>query len=160
MRCPRQLRQNLFLHFAEQPRLWLKLNYSSQLWFAYSTASLDGCSSAAFMWVWHFLKDESVCPRSVVDLKDSGDELMPTKCPHSFHPSNPAGQDISPASHIPLPWRSGELRADTGAKGSHVAADAARKKPLSMQPPRLRVAFCHVQSTITGLLTHSHDTSP
>ncbi len=26
-----------------------------------------------------------------MDLKDSGDELMPTKCPHSSHPS--AGQD-------------------------------------------------------------------
>ncbi len=39
----------------------------------------------------------------------------------------PAGQDISPASHAPLPWRCGEPRADAGAKGSHVAADAARK---------------------------------
>ncbi len=61
-------------------------------------------------------------------------------------PIEPAGQDISPASHILLPWRSGEPRADTGAKGSHVAADAA--------------AFCHVLSTITWLLTHSHDTRP
>ncbi len=87
---------------------------------------------------------------------------MPTKCPHSSHPSNlqDKSPDISPASHIPLPWWSGEPRADTGAKGSHVAADAAQKNPLSMQPPRLRAAFCHVQSTITGLLTHSHDTSP
>ncbi len=61
-------------------------------------------------------------------------------------PIEPAGQDISPASHVPLPWRSGEPRADTGAKGSHVTADAA--------------VFCHVLSTITWLLTHSHDTSP
>ncbi len=29
-----------------------------------------------------------------------------------------------------------------------------------MQPPRLRAAFCRVQSTVTWLLTHSHDTSP
>ncbi len=65
-------------------------------------------------------------------------------------PIKPAGQDISPASHIPLPWRSGEPRADTGAKGSHVTADAAQKKPLSMQPPRLRAAFCHVQSQSLG----------
>ncbi len=41
-------------------------------------------------------------------------------------PIEPAGQDISPASHVPLPWRSGEPSADTGAKGSYVAADAAR----------------------------------
>ncbi len=60
-------------------------------------------------------------------------------------PDEPVGQDISPASHVPLPWRSGEPRTDTGAKSSHVAADAA---------------FCCVQSTLTWLLTHSHDTSP
>ncbi len=59
-----------------------------QLRFAHSRGGLDGRSSAAFSWVWHFLKDESVCPGSVVDLKDSGDELTPTKCPHSSHPSN------------------------------------------------------------------------
>ncbi len=46
-------------------------------------------------------------------------------------PVEPAGQDISQASHAPLPWRCGEPKADAGAKGSHVAADAARKKPLS-----------------------------
>ncbi len=77
-----------------------------------------------------------------------------------FSPIEPAGQDISTASHVPLPWQSGEPRADTGAKGSHVAANATWKNPLSMQPPRLRAAFCHVQSTITGLLTYSHNTSP
>ncbi len=61
----------------------------------------------------------------------------------------PAEQDISPASHAPLPWRCREPKADAGAKGSHVAADAARKKPrLSMQPPP-QAAFCCVQSTIT-----------
>ncbi len=40
-----------------------------------------------FRGVWCFSSDESVCPQSAVDL-DSGDELMPTKCPHSSHPSN------------------------------------------------------------------------
>ncbi len=68
---------------------------------------------------------------------------------------------FSPASHVPLPWRSGEPRADTGAKGSHVAADATRKNPLSKHAaPHLRAAFCRVQITINWLLTHSHDTSP
>ncbi len=54
MRRPRQLRQNLFLHFAE-PRLWLKL-----LQLTVKVRSFEGrphgCSSAAFRWVWHFLK--------------------------------------------------------------------------------------------------------
>ncbi|KAL1270079.1 hypothetical protein QQF64_032368 [Cirrhinus molitorella] len=49
------------------------------------------------------MPDESVCPRSVVDLKDSGDELMANKCPRSSHPSDL--QDISLASHVLLPWR-------------------------------------------------------
>ncbi len=95
MRCTRQLREYLFLHFAEQPRLWLINYYSSQLSSLIRGRCLDGRSSTAIRWVWQFLKtDESVCPRSVVDLKDSGDELMPTKCPHSSHPSNL--QDRSP----------------------------------------------------------------
>ncbi len=41
-------------------------------------------------------------------LKDSGDELMPTISAF-LSPVEPAGQDISPASHAPLPWRCGEL---------------------------------------------------
>ncbi len=49
-------------------------------------------------------------------------------------PIEPAGQDISPASHVPLPWRSGEPSADTGAKGSYVAADAARPTVLACSP--------------------------
>ncbi len=62
----------------------------------------------------------------------------------------PAGQDISPASHAPLPWWCGEPKADVGAKGSYVAADAARKEPLAEAcSPRLSSAFCCVQSTIT-----------
>lgn len=42
----------------------------------------------------------------VVDLKDYGDELMPTECLHSSHLLNL--QDISLASHVPLPWWSRE----------------------------------------------------
>ncbi len=71
----------------------------------------------------------------------------------------PAGQDISPASHAPLPWRCGEPRADAGAKGSHVAADAARKNPLckhAAPASERRSAVCKAQS----LLSHSHDNSP
>ncbi len=49
-------------------------------------------------------------------------------------PIKPAGWDISLASHIPRPWRSGEPSAETGAKGSHVAADPAQPTVLSMQP--------------------------
>ncbi len=89
MLCTRQLRQNLLLHFAEQTRLWLINYYSSQLRFAHQRAVPVWpllCSVQVSM---TFSKsDESVCPQSVVDLKDSGDELMPTKCPHSSHPSN------------------------------------------------------------------------
>ncbi len=94
-----------------------------------------------------------------MDLKDSGNELMPTMSAF-LSPIEPAERDISPASHVPLPWWSEEPRADTEAKGSHVTADAARKNPLSKHAaPCLRAAFCLVQSTITWLLTHSHDTS-
>ncbi len=72
-----------------------------------------------------------------------------------------------------LPWRSGKPRADTRAKGSHVAADAARKNPLSKHAAserhakhnhlaphsftRYLISGCHVWKT---LLSYSHDTSP
>ncbi len=159
MWSPRQLRQNLFLHLLNNLEYGLNY-YSSQLRFTHARAGLDGRSSAAFRWVWLFLQDESVCPRLGVDLKDSGNELMPTMSAF-LSPIEPAGQDISPASHVPLPWRSGEPRADTGAMGSHVTADSARTNPLSkLAAPCFRAAFCCVQSTITWLLTHSHDTSP
>ncbi len=71
----------------------------------------------------------------------------------------PAGQDISPASHAPLPWRCGEPRGDAGAKGSHIAADAARKNPLckhAAPASERRSAVCKAQS----LLSHPHDNSP
>ncbi len=90
-----------------------------------------------------------------MNLKDSGDELMLTMSAF-LSPIEPAGQDISPASHVPLPWRSGEPRADTGAKGSHVAADATHGKThcLSMQPPasERRSAVCKAQSLVSSLI--------
>ncbi len=67
----------------------------------------------------------------------------------------PAGQDISPASHAPLPWRCGEPKADAGAKGSHVAADAARKKTLSKHAApasEQRSAVCKAQSLSSSLI--------
>ncbi len=52
--APATIRQNLFLHFAE-PRLWLKM-----LQLTVKVRSFEGrphgCSSAAFRWVWHFLR--------------------------------------------------------------------------------------------------------
>ncbi len=67
----------------------------------------------------------------------------------------PAGQDISPASHAPLPWRCGEPRADAGAKGSHVVADAARKNPLckhAAPASERRSAVCKAQSLSSSLI--------
>ncbi len=67
----------------------------------------------------------------------------------------PAGQDISPASHAPLPWRCGEPKADAGAKGSHVATDAARKNPLckhAAPASERRSAVCRAQSLSSSLI--------
>ncbi len=67
----------------------------------------------------------------------------------------PAGQDISPASHAPLPWRCGEPKADAGAKGSHIAADAARKNPLckhASPASERRSAVCKAQSLSSSLI--------
>ncbi len=84
---------------------------------------------------------------------------MPTKCLHSSHPSNL--QDRTSARLLTSPFHGGAESRDAGANGAHVVANAARKSPLSKHAaPCLRAMFCHVQSTITWLLTHSHDTSP
>ncbi|RXN17490.1 hypothetical protein ROHU_026770 [Labeo rohita] len=65
------------------------------------------------------MPDESICPQSVVDLKDSGDELMLTKCPYSSHPliTSPSsaaavsGRYCSLIHTIPAPHqRSAEFR--------------------------------------------------
>ncbi|KAF4098610.1 hypothetical protein G5714_020640 [Onychostoma macrolepis] len=68
---------------------------------------------------------ESVCPLSVVDLKDSGDELMPTKCPHSSHPSNL--QDRTSARLLTSPFH--------GRAESRVQIPELRV-PMSPQMPR------------------------
>ncbi len=72
----------------------------------------------------------------------------------------PAGQDISPASHAPLPWRCGEPRADAGVKGSHVAADAARKNPLCKHaaPPQSGVLLFakHNRSSLIHMIIAPH----
>ncbi len=94
-------------------------------------------------------------------------------------PIEPAGQDISPASHVPLPWRSGEPSADTRAKGS--MSPQMLHGPLSKHaapPPQSGIlpctkhshlaphSFTRYQPLISGcrvwktLLSYSHDTSP
>ncbi len=133
MRSPRQLRQNLFLHFAE-PRLWLKL-----LQLTVKVRSFEGrpvATPAAFRWVWHFLKDSLSALCSAVDLKDSGDELMPTKCPHSFHPSNL--QDKTSARLLMSSFHGGaESRGQRREQRVLMAPQMPHGKThcLSMQPP-------------------------
>ncbi len=105
MRCTRQLRQNLFLHFAEQPRF---MAYKL-LQLTVEVRSSEGglCMAAPLQRSGEydvFSSDESVCPQSAVDL-DSGDELMPTKCPHSSHPSNL--QDRTSARLLTSPFHGG-----------------------------------------------------
>ncbi len=103
MWSPRQLHQNLFLHLLNNLDYGLNY-YSSQLRFTHARAApLQRSGEYDFF----FRMSLSVCPRSVVDLKDSGDELMLTMSAF-LSPIEPAGQDISLASHVPLPWRSGE----------------------------------------------------
>ncbi len=93
----------------------------------------------------------------------------------------PAGQDISPASHAPLPWRCGELRADAGAKGISRRRRCRTEKThcvSKMQPPpqsgvplcaehnhSAPHSFTGYQPLISGCrvnetASHSHDNSP
>ncbi len=130
--------------------------YNSRLRFAHS--SVQRTHSAAFRWVWHFLKVVRLPSEKKNQRWTFGTQVMSScrlkvRIPLTVEP---AGQDISPASHAPLPWRCGEPRADAGAKGSHVAADAARKNPLckhAAPASERRSAVCKAQS----LLSHSHD---
>ncbi len=105
MRSPWQLRQNLFLHFAEQPRF---MAYKL-LQLTVEVRSSEGglCMAAPLQRSGEydvFSSDESICPQSSVDL-DSGDELMPTKCPHFSHPSNL--QDRTSARLLTSPFHGG-----------------------------------------------------
>ncbi len=90
---------------------------------------------------------------------DSGDELMPTKCPHSSHPSNL--QDRTSARLLASPFHG---RAESRVQIPELRVPMSPQMPhgpLSKHAaPHLRVVFCRVQSTITWLLIHSHDTSP
>ncbi len=147
MRSPRQYVRIFFFTLLN---LGYGLNYySSQLRFAHSRAGLMAALLQRSGEYDIFLK--------IVRLPSDQRWTFRTQVMSScrlisafLSPVEPAGQDISPASHVPLPWWCGEPRADAGAKGSHVAADAARKKTLSKHAtPCLRAAFCCVQSTIT-----------
>ncbi len=167
MRRPRQLRQNLFLHFAE-PRLWLKL-----LQLTVKVRSFEGrphgCSSAAFRWVWHFLK--------VVRLPSDqrwtfGTQVMSSCRLNARIPLavEPAGQDISPASHAPLPWRCGDLTLPRMPHG--------KTHCVSMQPPRQSGVLLFAKHNhlaphsftgyqplisgcrVNGTTSHSHNNSP
>ncbi len=147
MRRPRQLRQNLFLHFAE-PRLWLKL-----LQLTVKVRSFEGrphgCSSAAFRWVWHFLKGSPSALWSAVDLRDSGDEPMPTKCLHSS-PRRTCRTGHQPGFSHP-PFHCGaESRRQMREQINLTSPQMPHGKShcLSRQPPP-QAAFCCVQSTIT-----------
>ncbi len=84
---------------------------------------------------------------------------MLIKCPHSSHPLNL--QDRTLAWLLTSPLHGGvesrgqiqELRIRMSPQMPH--------GPLNKHAaPRLGAVFCRVQSTITWLLTHSHDTSP
>ncbi len=84
---------------------------------------------------------------------------MPTKCPHSSHPSNLLDRTSARLLTSPFHGRAEsrvqipELRVPMSPQMPH--------GPLSKHTaPRHRAAVCRVQSTITWLLTHSHDTSP
>ncbi len=114
-----------------------------------------GCSSAAFRWVWHFLKGSPSALWSAVDLRDSDDELVPTKCPHSSHRRTSRTRH-QPGFSRPLPWRCGEPKADAGAKGSHVAADAARKIPLCKHaaPTSERRSALYKAQSLSSSLIH------
>ncbi len=76
---------------------------------------------------------------------DSGDELMPTKCPHSSHPSNL--QDRTSARLLTSPFH--------GGAESRVQILELRV-PMSPQMPHGPLS----KHAATWLLTHSHDTSP
>ncbi len=86
-------------------------------------------------------------------------------------PIEPAGQDISPASHVPLPWQSRvqipELRVPIslqmphGPLSKHAAPLPCTKHnhlaPRSFTRYQPLISGCHVWKT---LLSYSHDTSP
>ncbi len=176
MRRPRQLRQNLFLHFAE-PRLWLKL-----LQLTVKVRSFEGrphgCSSAAFRWVWHFLK----VVRLPSDQRWTFRTQVMSLCRLNVRiplTVEPAGQDISPASHAPF-HGGAESRSQMREQRDLTSPQMPHGKThcVSMQPPpQSGVLLCAEHNHLAphsftgyqplisgcrvyGTTSHSHDNSP
>ncbi len=134
--------------------------YSSQLRFSHSREGLDGRSSAAFRWVWHFLKDESVCPRSVVDLNNSGDELMPTPVMSSCRLNvcillTPLKlQDRTSARLLTSPFHAGAESWGQIQELRFLMSPHGKTHCLSMQPPasERHSAVCKAQSLGSSLI--------
>ncbi len=91
----------------------------------------------------------------------------------------PAGQDISPASHAPLPWQCGEPRADAGARDlTSPQMPHGKTHCVSMQPPPQSGVLLFAKHNhlaphsftgyqplisgcrVNGTTSHSHDNSP
>ncbi len=159
MRCTRQLRQNLLLRFAEQPRFMVyKL-----LQLTVEVRSSEGglCMAAPLQrsgeydvflkmspsaldqrWTWTLVM--SSC-RINVRIPLTHRTCRTGHQPGFSRPPFHGGAE----SRVQIP----ELRVPMSPQMPH--------GPLSKHAaPRLRAAFCRVQSTITWLLTHSHDTCP
>ncbi len=90
-----------------------------------------------------------------MDRQDSGDELMPTKCPHSSHPSNL--QDRTSARLLTSPFHGGaesrgEMREQTELTSSQMPHGKAHYR--SMQPPASErcSAMCKAQSLGSSLI--------
>ncbi len=112
-------------------------------------------------------------------LRYSGDELMPTKCPHSSHPSNL--QDRTSARLLTSPFHGGaesrvqipELRVPMSPQMLHgpLSKHAAPPPQSGILPCTKHShlaphSFTRYQPLISGcrvwktLLSYSHDTSP
>ncbi len=159
MRCTRQLRQNLLLHFAEQPRFMVYKLLQLTVEVRSSEGSL--CMAAPLhrsgeydvflqmspsaldqRWTWTLVM--SSC-RLNVRIPLTHRTCRTGHQPGFSRPPFHGGAE----SRVQIP----ELRVPMSPQMPH--------GPLSKHAaPRLRAASCRVQSTITWLLTHSHDTSP
>ncbi len=84
---------------------------------------------------------------------------MLIKCPHSSYPLNL--QDRTLAWLLTSPLHGGvESRGHIQELRIRMSPQMPHGPLYKHAAPRLRAVFCRVQSTITWLLTHSHDTSP
>ncbi len=159
--APATIRQNLFLHLAE-PRLWLKM-----LQLTVKVRSFEGrphgCSSAAFRWVWHFLK--------VVRLPSDqrwtfGTQVMSSCRLRSAFLSPSNLQDRTSARLLTPPFHGGaesrgqmrEQRDLTSPQMLH-----GRTHCVSMQPPPQSGVLLfakHNRSSLIHMIIHSRDNSP